>query len=270
MKKCPKCGVSLVDDALFCNNCGENLTNPSTNDKETVDDNFTNSVLEQAKKQTSASMVGKLTVAGAAVVLLLLILLISGIANGGYKGAIKRYINAVQKGNIGTMLSLSIPSKVIDSYIDEITDGSMTRKDLVKTYDNVYSDVLKALKKEQGSLKIKYEIKNAENLDKLDDLKEDTLYEDTDDFADHMEDEFEGFDADKVSKAYAVQVKYDVKAGKEEISDGKSIWIVYKYSGKWYIDTSFSFESIIYDCMYDDRFESTTEAYMNAISEIDF
>ena len=38
MKKCPKCGVSLVDDALFCNNCGENLTNPSTNDKETVDE----------------------------------------------------------------------------------------------------------------------------------------------------------------------------------------------------------------------------------------
>lgn len=268
MKKCPKCGVSLVDDALFCNNCGENLTNPSTNDKETVDDNFTNSVLEQAKKQTSASMVGKLTVAGAAVALLLLILLISGIANGGYKGAIKRYINAVQKGNMGTMLSLAIPSKVVDSYIDEM-GVDMSRKDLVKAYGNVYSDVLKALKKEQGSLKIKYEIKNTENLDKLDDLKEDTWYEDTDDFAEHMEDEYEGFDADKVSKAYAVQIKYDVKAGKEEISDGKSIWIVYKYSGKWYIDTSFSLNAIIYDCMYDDRFESTIETYMNAISEIE-
>jgi hypothetical protein len=270
MKKCPKCGISLIDDAMFCNNCGENLSNPSSTEKEAPNDNFTNSVLEKAKKQSSASMVGKLTVVGAAVVLLLLIMLISGIANGGYKGAIKKYMKSVQTGNMGTMLSLSIPSKILDSYIEQMTSDGTTKKDVVKAYNNVYSEFLKALKKEQGSLKIKYEIKNAENLDKLDDLKEDTWYEDTDDFADQMEDEYEGFDADKVSKAYAVQVKYDVKAGKEEITDGKSVWIVYKYSGKWYIETSFSLESIIGACMYDDKFESSTEAYFNAISEIDF
>ena len=48
-------------------------------------------------------------------------------------------------------------------------------------------------------------------------------------FAEQMEDEYEGFDADKVSKAYAVQVKYDEKAGKE---DGKADGEAWENGGK--------------------------------------
>ena len=52
MKKCPKCGVELPDEAVFCNNCGANLSNDTddaTPVEETVVEPVGNQILEDAK-----------------------------------------------------------------------------------------------------------------------------------------------------------------------------------------------------------------------------
>ena len=268
MKKCPKCGISLVDDALFCNNCGENLSNPSVNQEKSSasEEPFTNSVLENAKKQLNNSKIGMLTVACAALALILLIIIISSIAGGGAKGAVKKYMKSVKAGDYSTTLNLTLPAKIFKNAFNEYSDGDVSLSKYVNGQEKAYAAFLKALKKEQGKLKIDYEIKKVENLDKIDDLEDYVYYDDADDFAEMMENMYEdyGFNSKKVKKVYAVQVKYEVTAGKEKIVENKTVWYVYKYSGKWYVQTSFDLDTIISECRYNDNFTDAVEAYDDA------
>ena len=66
---------------------------------------------------------------------------------------------------------------------------------------------------------------------------------DLDDFRDYMEDRYEDydkFDADRISEAYAVKIK--VKAEVDGDKDSTTmIDIVYRYKGSWYLLRGFSF-----------------------------
>ena len=143
---------------------------------------------------------------------------------------------------------------------------SLALSKMVNGQEKAYAAFLKALKKEQGKLKIDYEIKKIENLDKLDDLEDDVYYDDADDFAEMLEDMYEdyGFNAKKVKKVFAVQVKYEVTAGKADICENKTVWYVYKYGGSWFVYTSFDLDTIISECRYNDDFSDAVDAYDDA------
>ena len=207
-----------------------------------------------------------LTVAAGVIALILLILIISAIAGGGAKGAVKKYMKSVKAGDASTTMNLSLPSNIYKNVYKEFSDGDVSLSKMVNGKEKAYAAFLKALKKEQGKLKIDYEIKKIENLDKLDDLEDDVYYDDADDFAEMLEDMYEdyGFNAKKVKKVFAVQVKYEVTAGKTDICENKTVWYVYKYGSKWYVYTSFDLDSIIYECRYNDDFSDSIDAYDDA------
>ncbi|MDE6742675.1 MAG: zinc ribbon domain-containing protein [Lachnospiraceae bacterium] len=56
MRKCPKCGAELPDEALFCNECGEKLPSPVVEEKkdETADDKTASEPAEKAPETSAA------------------------------------------------------------------------------------------------------------------------------------------------------------------------------------------------------------------------
>lgn len=57
MRKCPKCGTELPDEALFCNECGEKLPSPVAEEKkeETPDNKTASESAEKAQETTDAA-----------------------------------------------------------------------------------------------------------------------------------------------------------------------------------------------------------------------
>lgn len=57
MRKCPKCGAELPDEALFCNECGEKLPSPVVEEKkdETADDKTTSEPAAKAPETSAAT-----------------------------------------------------------------------------------------------------------------------------------------------------------------------------------------------------------------------
>ena len=276
MKKCPKCNVELPDNAEFCNNCGANLSAteevkpeaPAASAEPT-----NNTTLENAKEANKNAKVGLIAIVAAVAVLvvILLIVLISS-ASSGYKKAIKSYMSAFQKSDVNTMTSLVVPKSIIDDFFDDCYDADF--KDYCTAFSALSEEGWNAIK-DEGKVKFEYEIKAAENINKLDDLKKDAKnyydIKDLDDFKDMMEDYYDDydFDANKISKCYIVEVKWDLLVDGDKEAKGTEYALVYKYGGSWYIEgtlpTIYDFyNSWSSDALDSEDFEDAYEAFYDA------
>lgn len=253
-RKCKSCGAELEDDAMFCTSCGATQEESANQTEEGTTSSSAKSVVdglseklsgldtEKAKSAVSDFM-KKLPpyapiAAAAGVVAMIALCLIFG--SGGYKGAVKDYYKAFRKGNSKKMITLTYPKDSLKEEIEE--DADMSPKKYYKALDEIY-DVMWDGLKDVGDIEYKYEIKRAEKLGKLNKLKDDVKGDiggrDLDDFIDFMDDADlfdEGdFDANKIKKCYAVEVKCKLEVEGEELIDTKDVSYVYKYRGDWYI-----------------------------------
>lgn len=279
MKICPNCKTNFNDDAEFCNECGAKLeAAPAEAPVEAP-------VAEEAPAETpvasaSTSPIANLSadtkkyigIGAAAVVVIVLLLCLFG--GNSYKSAVKKYYSAVQKGDAKVMMESMIPAKMCKEIYEEEDDTGLSYNAYLKGQSNVYAKTIKAIKKEQGAYKVSYEIKKQKDIDdfKKSD-KQEYGFEDLEDIQDRLEDYFDdyGFDGGKVKKAYAVEVKYDVKGGKKNICKGEDKAIVYKYGSNWYVFSlsGFSMDTVIRGLRNSDKFEDSYDAYIDAQDEFE-
>lgn len=279
MKKCPKCGVELPDEAAFCNNCGENLSakpadenaEPKKEEPVVAPVSENNQVLENAKEENKNTKIGILAVGGVAalLVLIILIVIISSVS-GGPKGAIKAQMKAFQKGDVKALYGSALPASALDDYFDDDFDVSF--KEYCNAIQPVYDTMWDSLKKE-GKVKFKYEIKKCESVDKLDKLKSDSKkygIKDLDDFRESKEDLFDEYDldSDKISKAYIAEVKWELTVDGDKAAKSTDIVFIYKYKGKFYVTggpdavtVRYSLDTKDYDDVIDDIDDALEDFY---------
>lgn len=277
MKKCPKCGVELPDEAAFCNNCGENLAEkPAEGEAEKkVEEpvvapvSANNQVLENAKEQNKNTKIGIIAVVGVAAVLVLIILiaLISSVT-GGPKSIIKAQMKAFEKGDVKTLYGSIMPANVLDDYYDDMYDIDF--KEYCEAVQPVYDTMWEGLK-DEGKVKFSYEIKDVESVDKLKKLKSEAKgmgIKDLDDLRDVMEDDFDEYDLDssKISKAYIAEVKWELLVDKDKACKGTEIMVIYKYKGKMYVVGSPEYSSVYYNLDKDD-YEDVIDDMEDAIDD---
>ncbi len=272
MKKCPKCNVELDDNAEFCANCGTNLNAVSGPAPAPSAAPTGNETLAAAKETNKNTKIGIIAVAAVAVVVLVLLIAIV-LGGGGYKKALKTYMNAVIKGKYETMFNIITPASVREDVIDD-RDYDLDYDEFMSGWSEIYKTTFEEMKKEgKGKPKLKFEIKQAEKLDDLDKLEDEIedyyWIEDFDDFVDGMDDLYDDydFDADKIKTAYAVEYKWEVDIKGEKVAKGTDIVIIYKYKGKWYMTDGITISNIVYELDSDD-FEDTIEAFNDAYDDL--
>ena len=268
MKKCPKCNVELPDDAMFCNNCGANLAESAASDPTPapapapapMPAPINNQVLQDAEATAKNAKVGLIAIISAAAVVIVLILIVVCFSmTGGYKGVIKKYMKLVQGANTEALTALEVPNanKVMPEYADDVFD--VDYKDLIEVLDAEDTAFWEGMKNE-GRIKLTYEIKRAEDIEELDKLEDDSLYEDLDDFQDMFDDMYDDYDldCDKIKQVYVCEVKWEFTVDGKKEAKGTSIMYVYKYGSKWYIMSGFDYSHIMADLDRDD-FEDVFE-----------
>ena len=245
---CENCGSQNEDNMLNCQNCGAPLQNeepapevaPSEVPTEVAPVAMPKSLKLNEWVTYAKSLPRKVVLAilSGALALILILLIFVG---GSYKSAVNSYFRALQRADAKKMINLTIPRDVQDEYFENIEDSLDLDKD---DYLDKLADSLEDSMDEVEDFE--WEIKRAENLNKLDRLEDDMEnmdISDLDDFRDYMEDRYEDydkFDADRISEAYAVKIK--VKAEVDGDKDSTTmIDIVYRYKGSWYLLRGFSF-----------------------------
>ena len=243
---CNNCGNQLEEGTMFCQNCGT-AVNPEgevqTENQEPQQEWQAPQQEWQAPQQENPvdkvrnllqQNKGIVGIVGVVAVVVILICLLAG--GGGYKKAINGYMKAFKACNVKKIVNLTVPKDIQKDYFDEEYD--MTKKEYIEETKEDLEDEMEDFKDDDG--KIKWEIKKAENIDKLkkleDEVEDDWGIGDLDDFRERLEDRYDDydFDADKVSKAYAVEVKFTVEMDDEK-ERNTGIVMVYKYKGSWYV-----------------------------------
>lgn len=262
-KVCKQCGAQLEDNVLFCDNCG------TKQDEEVSGAEAKSSPLDGISQKTGMPSTKIVGIVAVVVVVLIVLLLIKVLFGGGYKGAIKDYYSALQKGNTKKLIKVTYPKDSREDIIDDLWD--MDIDDYYDAYDEVYDTFWEGLK-DEGKTKLSYEIKTAEKLDKLDDLKSDVKdmnIKDLDDFIDIMDEMYEDydFDADKIKQCYAVEVKYTLEVDGDKAAKDTSIIFVYKYRGDWYIFNPYPSLATFLEELDEDDYEDVIEDTFDAIKD---
>ncbi len=237
---CNNCGNQLEDGAVFCQNCGSSVEVEETQQEQVQEEQVVQE--EQPEEwgvpqweppvQPANMDKKKIGIAVAAVAVIVLLICILG--GGGYKKAAKSYIKAIEKSNAKQLLKLTMPKKAQKEEFDDKDD----KKDWIEDTEDYLDEMWEYF--DDNDMKVTFEIKEYENLKKLDDLEEDVEdqygIEDLKDFRDYMEDDFDDCDmkVKHIKAAYAVEVKAKMK-GDEETSSETMILIVYKYKGDWFV-----------------------------------
>lgn len=234
---CSNCGTQYEDGQAFCPNCGTPADNPAPAASPLHENNDINQKLP--------------VLIGACVIVLLVLIVLIASLSGGYKKAVKKSFKYFEKGKSEKLLNLTIPKKVREDFIDDMYDTDID--EYAEVYDAAYKAFWDGLK-EEGKVKFTYEIKEAENLDKLDKLKDEFSKMDLDDFKDMMDEAYDDydFDADKIKKAYGVEVKWKLEVDGDKAANDTEDIIVYKYKGDWYVMSPLDLGDIIGELDYDD------------------
>lgn len=237
---CQNCGMKNQDGVMFCQSCGAQLDNvQQAAPMGDVQQGWGQPPMQEGWGQPPVQPVPEkkksiapVAIGGAAVVVVLLLLL----GGGGYKKAIKGLFKAIEKPDAEAVINYVVPKEVQEEYFEVMEEYTDMDKD---EYIDEMNDGLEDLEIK----KIKYEIKAAENLNKLDKLEDEAEdyfdVSDLDDFKDSMEDRYDDtdFDADKIKEAYIVKLKVEIEADDDEKETMYDI--VYKYKGDWYFASGF-------------------------------
>ena len=246
---CSNCGTENEDNMLHCQNCGAPLNSEEAAPVEVAVETPAEDTPVAMPKTMKLdewvtyvkSLPQKVILAGLGGILAVLLLLLIFAGGGGYKGAVKSYFKAFEKAKVEKMINLTTPKDIRKQYYEEIEDNMDMDKD--EYLDEVKEHFEEALEDVED---FEWEIKQAEKLNKLDKLEdemEDMDISDLDDFRDYMEERFEDYDkfnAKKISDAYAVKVKVKVEVDSEKETN-TMVDIVYKYKGSWYLLRGFGF-----------------------------
>lgn len=254
---CKNCGSEFADGEAFCPNCGtasDNVQSQPANDAQPN---------AAAPKSNSTAAI----IAVAAVAVIIVIALIT-LLSGGAKKQVKKYFNAFGKFNTEKLLNMELPKDVMKESIEDDDYFDIDYEDFVEIYAEAGDTLYEGLK-DEGKVKFEYEIKKMEDLDDLDKLDDDVIFDDLDELKDEFDDLYDDydFDADKIKKAYAVEVKWTFTVDKDKVAKDTSICYVYKYKGDWYVYDGPTFLNVLYQLDEDD-FEDAMEDAMDVFEEL--
>lgn len=273
MKKCISCGAEMVDEALFCPKCGakceanQQAEVPSEEKKaEEPSKEVTDNKVEvsEGEKKVNSKTVGMIACAVAVIVLLVIIIAFSKLFCSP-KATVNRYFKAFEKGDVKTIMALTVPKDIAKDYFDEVYDESYS--DVIDHLKPVYSAMWKDLKG-VGKIDYTYTVKDVTSFADLSKSKRSNYsFDDLDEFKEIYEDRFEdyGFNADKISKLYLIKYSAKLKAGKEKIISVSDEVLVYKYKGKYYITNRFLDYRTVLRCLY--SIDDDVEDFEDAVSD---
>ncbi len=204
---CGNCGSAVDDNAKVCGSCGTPL---ETNDK-VVSKIPGVQYIDPEKKAKTAKKV-KLFFGLAALIIVVVIVfnIVSGFV--GYKGAVRKIMNAYEDYDIDTIVSMSS-----DYYY------CMTDENYVEEYfGDIISEDLDDFEEYSGhNYKFSYEITDSYKMaeHKLDDLLDSLSY-------------YEEFDADIIDKVVVVEVEVTAKSKNNDYTKELTLTLT-KESGSW-------------------------------------
>lgn len=262
---CGNCGSQYNDGDPFCPMCGT----PSGQ----VGGPANAPVAGAVEKKSNKALPIILGVVGAVVVVAIVAVLLTTVVGGGYKKAVKNYYTAFSKGDVKALTEATMPSDVAEEMIDDLYD--MDLDEYYEYQQDIYDALWNGLE-DEGKIKFSYEIKKAENVDKLDKMKKESKLNDVkdlDSFIDVMDDAYDdyGLDADKIKAAYYVESKWTLEVDGKKEANGAILQYVYKYNGKWYVTDGITYNDVTSD-LDDDDFEDViddvNEAYWDFLEEV--
>lgn len=282
-KFCNKCGAELEDDVKFCDKCGfpQEATSSVSSAAESVSSTVSNTVSGAAdaikSKGFNPAYIG---IGAVGIVAIVLICLIVSLFSGSPKSTVKAYMKAFEKGDVEKMLNVTIPKKIVDQYFDEHMKD-VDKDDFIDVYTESYKALWDGLK-DEGKVKVEYEIKKLENVKKLDKLKKELKdrdikdLEDVQDGLDKMFDDTD-FDSDKVKKAYAAEVKTVITVDKKKEYSDTAVVLIFKYKGDWYLanapvditDVVSELDSEDFEDVIKDVRKEMSELYKSESSDVD-
>lgn len=221
MKKCPKCGKELADDAVFCNGCGEKLdagnAAPANNDAApastpastptpapaagapvpppvnpgAVPPPMTAGPAPQAPAKNNNKTVGMIAVGAVAVIAVVIIIaLLSGIVGGGCKAPVKNVVGLInrQSTDIYAYNNTVQPAAFTNAFksIEGLMKGGDAKDDIKENIEDSFDDIWDDFEDTYGDhWKISLEFTKVERFDK-DDLED--LQDQWEDELDDLED----------------------------------------------------------------------------------
>ena len=243
---CQNCGKQLSDNSKFCPACGakqdvqkevpvQTTVNPGVQyngysvNQVTIPENNSN------KKN---NLVGKIAVLALAVVVLVvgIILVVNIVSNSGAKGAVNRFVDAVNDYDAEGILECSVDSWFLDE--DDF-------KDVVEVLDDSFDDF------KDADFEIDVEFKSEKDITDDDSENEDKTWKEA--YQEYLE-ETDNYDDQEVDAVKEVRVKltcdYDKdykvlsEGDEEELEDIKKFTCL-KIDGDWYILDNFFSSGII-------------------------
>ncbi len=242
---CDKCGFNNLDDAKFCEKCGNNMGSTGNSNYSNATDysgatdttstvGATGSTGGMGSAVAAASSQGKKIIAAIIAVLAVIgvwMLLSNTVCSNMSKNdPIKYYVKAINSSNPSTMLKTQLPE--VQKVIKEAwKDDKDIKKDAKKTLKDMKEDDL-------DNKKLKYKVTDA------DQVKKGELGDITDSVNAYLKTITKGTDVEhkdvKVTDAYDIAVEMSYGSKEDDTS-----FRVIKVGGKWYLDPTSSKSSAI-------------------------
>jgi hypothetical protein len=244
---CNNCGSEFADGEAFCPVCGTATAQSEATPGAAVNFNGEEPVGGKSGGNGLKSKIPFLAAAGVIVVIALILIIVCG--GGSAKGAVKDYYKALKNGNTKKLILATYSKDVAEEFIDDSYDMSL--KEFYSATDDCFDTLYKGLK-DEGKVKLDYEIKKIENVDKLDKLKSESKLmgiSDLEDFQDEMEvfEDYGKFDASKIKKAYIAEVKWSFSVDGDTLEKNVDYIFIYKYKGDWYLFGAPDFNAVYSD-----------------------